>query len=1014
MTIQALNTNSPYFLPVQRVCCALLLGISLSFGLKAQDRCATVPYQKMLNPDQSIRETRFENWMKNQEVKPMLKSFSTQGTSTATYVIPVVVHVIHNGEDIGIGTNISDAQIISQINVLNKDYKRLNTDATQTPAAFLPVAGSLDIEFVLAKQDPEGLDTNGITRVQGTRTSWTLAQNAEFKALSYWPAEDYMNIWVINFNDPQNFIGYAQFPESNLPGLENSSSDRLTDGIVLNYRDIGSIDDGPFDLEAQYNKGRTATHEIGHFFGLRHIWGDVSNCGPPGDYVDDTPPQSDSTNGCPSHPQVSCANNKMFQNYLDYTNDACMNLFTQGQIARMEIVLQNSPRRASLTTSLGSQEPLPASNDLGLREIISPGITSCGGQVTPIVEVRNYGSNQVTSARIEFKVNGIVTETKDTSLNLGTFQITSIQFNPINLSSPSTTLISFEILQTNGTADGKASDNLLSHTTTVPFITSLPLFEMFDSTPADWIIQNPDQLITWQNVSALNGEAGNRSMFINYETYEETGSEDRLLTPIINLNGATAALLRFDRAYAQFSSSNFNDALKVVVVENCNADLSQGVEIFNKSGSDLATAPPTDLSFFPNGPSQWMKESISLSPFIGSGNIQVAFIGTNGYGNNLFLDNIYIYSGDLTDVSLVEIISPSPVVNKNEVSPIIKMKNVGSLLINQIKVETKVNGAVVSTKLIPALSLATGQEFNIVLDPISLNNGSNTLEFTLLEPNGVADEAPSNNSLSRTVVVNNSIESIPARQNFNVSFQDNWTILSQQSMLDWEITTTNKGKSLVYRAFSNTAIGDEAWLVSPVLDFSKSVKASLFFDLSYASSSKGNDRLQVLSSIDGGESFAQAQFDQSGNQFSTTSSSAEWIPATDLDWKRQYVNLNDLVGQQNVRLAFVATNDNGNNIYLDDIELFNDDNPSPPQTSSLYSVYTITTDEIKVTFNLEEKETSRLQVYNMMGQIIIDNLLPDNLNQTYTIDMSNQQSGIYIVRLQVTNQIESTKVFINH
>ena len=611
-------------------------------------------------------------------------------------------------------------------------------------------------------------------------------------------------------------------------------------------------------------------------------------------------------------------------------------------------------------------------------------------------------------------MNGIVTETKDAVLNLLANEITTVQFAPINLSSPGTSMISFEILQTNGTTDGKASNNPISHTTTVPVITTLPLYEMFDSTPADWIIQNPDQLITWQNVSVLNGEAGNRSMFLNFDVYEEKGVEDRLLTPIINLNGATTALLRFDRAYAQFSSSNFDDALKVIVVENCNADLNQGIEIFNKSGSDLATAPPTSNSYFPNGPSQWIKESISLSSFIGSGNIQVAFIGTNGYGNNLFLDNVYVYSGDLTDVSMAAIVSPSPVVNKNEISPIIKMKNVGSLLITQIKVETKVNGTVVSAKQISSLSVDTGQELNITVDPLVLNDGSNTLQFTLLEPNGVADEAPSNNSLSKTVVVNNSTESIPARQNFNVSFQENWTILSQQSMLNWETTTTNKGNSLVYRAFSNTSKGDEAWLVSPVLDFSKSVKASVFFDLSYASSGKGNDRLQVLSSTDGGESFTQAQFDQTGNQFSSANSSSEWIPATDLDWKRQYVNLNDLVGQRNVRLAFVATNDNGNNIYLDNIELYNDDNPSPPETSSLYSIYTISTDEIKVTFNLAEKETSRLQVYNMLGQIIIDNFLPDNLNQTYSIDMSNQQPGIYLVRLQVANQIESTKVFINH
>ncbi len=1014
MTIRALNKKTPYSLTVKGIFCTLLIGIGLNFGLLGQDRCGTVEYQKMLHPEHSIEEIRFENWLKNQQVKPMLKSFSTHGTSTATYVIPVVVHVIHNGEAIGTGTNISDAQIISQISVLNKDFKRLNTDAGQTPTQFLPVAGSLDIEFVLAKQDPEGLDTNGITRVQGTKTSWTYTEHAQFKALSYWPAEDYLNIWVINFNDPQGFIGYAQFPESTLPGLENSSSDRLTDGVVINYRDFGSIDDGPFDLETQYNKGRTTTHEVGHFLGLRHLWGDVSNCGPPGDYVDDTPPQSGSTNGCPSHPQLSCSNTKMFQNYLDYTNDACMNLFTQGQIARMEIVLQNSPRRASLTTSLGSQEPMPVSNDLGLREILSPGVTSCGGTVAPSVEVRNYGNNTITAAKIEFKVSGVAVETKDAVLNLNNLEITAIPFNPINLLSPGSTTISFEIIQTNGTTDGKASDNLITQTTTVPEVTTLPLFEMFDTTPASWTIQNPDQLITWQNVSANNGEAGNRSMFINFSAYEEQGVEDRLLTPIVNMSGASAALLRFDRAYAPFTSSSYADELRVVVIENCNADLSQGIEVFNKSGSELATAPATANSFFPNGASQWLTESISLSSFIGSGNIQIAFIARNAYGNNLFLDNVYVFSGDLTDVSLNEINSPSPVVNKNEVTPIVTMRNVGSLPITEVMVETKVNGSIASAKLITSISVITGQELQLVLDPIMLNNGSNTLTVTLKEPNGVTDDSPSNNAITRTIVVNGSSESIPARQNFNVAFQESWTILSQESMLDWEITTTNKGNSLVYRAFSNNSVGDEAWLVSPVLDFSKSVKASLFFELSYATNSKGNDRLQVLSSIDGGLSFTEAQFDQAGNQFSSASSTAEWFPTTDTDWTRQYVNLNDLVGEQHVRLAFVVTNENGNNIYLDDIELFNDDDPSPPQTSALYSIYTISTDEIKVTFNLAEKETSRIQIYNRIGQIIIDNLLPENLNQTYSIDMSHQQPGIYIVRLQVANQIESTKVFINH
>lgn len=979
----------------------------------AQQRCATVEYQKMVNPEYSKTQTKFENWISNQQVAPKVKTFDAQGTNAATYVIPVVVHVIHSGEPIGIGTNISDAQIISQINVLNKDFKRLNADASQTPSEFLPVAGSLDIEFVLAKQDPEGLTTNGIQRVQGTQSSWTLAENAEFKALSYWPSEKYMNIWVINFDDPSNFIGYAQFPESSLPGLENSSSDPLTDGIVINYKDIGSIDDGAFDLDPQFNKGRTATHEIGHFFGLRHIWGDVSGCSGT-DYVSDTPNQSSETNECPGHPQLSCSNTKMFQNYLDYTNDACMNLFTAGQVTRMEIVLQNSPRRASLTTSPGSQDPAPVPNDLGIRTIVTPEVTSCGGTITPTIEVRNYGTNTVTSTKIQFLLNGISQETKDFTVNLTNLQTTALAFTPINLTSPSSSQVSFVILQTNGTTDGNATNNTASHTTEVPVLADVPYFEFFDATPPDWTIQNPDARTTWQNVSALNGTTGNRAMYINFYDYEEKGVVDRLLTPVLNLNGATAAILRFDRAYAKFPSASYEDALKIVVISNCSSDLSSGIEIFNKAGDDLATTDQTFNSFTPSGASQWETESISLNSFIGSGNIQLAFIGQNANGNNLYLDNVFVLTGDLTDIALKEIISPSPVVSKTSINPVIRIKNEGSVPINSVEIETRVNGNLASTKGLSSLSLLTGNDLTVNLDPITLGTGSNQLSITISKANGAQDDAPSNNTIQRTVVVNSSLESIPSRQDFSVSFQDTWTIVSQSTSFNWEITTTNKGTSLVYRGFSNTKKGDDAWLVSPVLDFSKSVEASLFFDISYAVSFKGTERLQVLSSTDGGDTFSEIQFDQTGNQFSVGSSTDAWVPSTDNDWNRQYVNLNDLVGESSVRLAFVVNNDNGNNIYLDDIELYNDDNPTPAKASDLYSVYTPTTSEIKVTFTLPTKETSRLQIYNVMGQMVLDNVLPSNLNQTYTIDMSNQRSGIYIVRVQVADRLEATRVFISN
>lgn len=143
----------------------------------------------------------------------------------------------------------------------------------------------------------------------------------------------------------------VQFPLSTLPGLANSSNDRLTDGIIISYNAIGFSDYGNFNLYEHFNKGRTLTHEIGHFFGLRHTCGDENDCNGT-DYVNDTPPQSEATVGCPDQAFKQCpANNPrnvMFQNFLDLTDDACMNLFTIGQVDRMRVVLENSPRRASL------------------------------------------------------------------------------------------------------------------------------------------------------------------------------------------------------------------------------------------------------------------------------------------------------------------------------------------------------------------------------------------------------------------------------------------------------------------------------------------------------------------------------------------------------------------------------------------------------------------------------------------------------------------------------------------
>ncbi len=982
---------------------ALLMVTSISVG--AQERCATVQVEELRHQKNPHLENdqQFENWLQQKMAQRPMQMQRAQGTENATYSIPVVVHVIHNGEPIGTGLNISDAQIISQINVMNKDFQRLNLDATNTPAEFSTVAGSLDIEFVLAKQDPFGAETNGIQRVQGTQSVWSVNENATFKALSYWPAEDYMNIWVINLQAP--FVGFAQLPVSNLPGLEDSPDDRLTDGIIIDYTAFGSIDDGNFNLDPDFNKGRTATHEAGHFFGLRHIWGDDGSSCSGTDYVDDTPNQAGPYDGqCPTHPQVSCSTNDMFQNFMDYTDDTCMNLFTEGQVARFIVVLENSPRRFSLLNSDGDEIPPPLSLDLALREIISPAATTCGGSINPMVEIQNLGTTTATSARIQLKVNGVITETNDVTFSLANQAITTVAFQTV-LQTSGTLHYQFEVLLVNGSADERATNNILAVTSTVPTTASLPIIESFNSFPSSWSRYNPDNGIQWE-VKTISGY-GN-ALNVNCYNYENEGAIDRVITPIIDLTNETAAILKFDRAHAIYSTSN-QERLRVLVSTLCDFT-SPTIEVFNKAGSELATAPQTTSQFVPTS-AQWQTESISLTQFAGS-KIQLAFEVVNGWGNDVFLDNIIVLTDELVDLAIVAVESPGPVTCVTNPVPIIRVKNLGSTTITSFVIQAVVNNQSQALQTISGISLTAGGEQTFTLNPLPLTVGDNNITFTASEPSGLVDANTSNNSMTIKRIVNSYADGIPLRENFNQDFLDQWPILSQNNEGTWTPLATNEGFSVAYNSYLNTNKGDESWLVSPVLDFSNTSKASLFFDVSYAQSTLGNERLRILYSEDCGQSYQSVLYDQAGSSLATATSNSPWIPSQESDWRREFINLNNLAGKDQLRFAFVATNDNGNNLFIDNVEFFIDDDPFPVSINAFYSVYGGGS-ELKLTFNLEEKLPVILTLYTMQGQEILQNQLPETLNQTYTFDLGLQGSGIYIVKVQIGNKVGASKVFIS-
>jgi PKD repeat protein len=313
-------------------------------------RCFTNEMEQLRRASNPSMETaeQFESWI-SQKIKEQANNPSTQ---KATRNIPVVVHVIHNGDALGSGENISNAQVNSQITVLNADFSATNTDYANVPAAFNSVKGNMDIQFCLATIDPNGNPTTGINRVNYGTASFGQAATETMKAATQWDPTKYFNIWVVRFGgDLNGILGYAQFPSSSgLSGLNANGGAANTDGVVIGYNYFGTTG----AVSSPFNKGRTVTHEVGHCFGLRHIWGDDGTaCGGNGDFCADTPDQADENYNCPSFPSnASCSNGgDMSMNYMDYTDDACMYMFTVGQKARMDAVLANSPRRASLLTS---------------------------------------------------------------------------------------------------------------------------------------------------------------------------------------------------------------------------------------------------------------------------------------------------------------------------------------------------------------------------------------------------------------------------------------------------------------------------------------------------------------------------------------------------------------------------------------------------------------------------------------------------------------------------------------
>jgi hypothetical protein len=335
----------------------LLIVHFLTFSILAisQSECNFIEYRQRLleiSPRTAANAEAVEAFIKSHLQKQSTESGSGSNPSNGSSIItiPVIVHILYHTSE----QNISETQVNSQIQVLNKDYIRKNADTVNTPSVFRKVAADCGFQFALAKVDSLGFATTGIVRKYTNIEAFSISDEIKFSGQGgddAWDPDNYLNIWVGNLT--AGVLGYSS--------VVGGPPER--DGVVVQYTAFGTQG----TTVAPFNGGRTATHEIGHWLNLIHTWGDA-DCGD--DHVADTPPQEMADRGCPEGPLISCNNGPegdMYTNYMDFVNDDCMNIFTQGQRDRMQALFApGGPRYkllfSSSLTAIPRASPSSSSN----------------------------------------------------------------------------------------------------------------------------------------------------------------------------------------------------------------------------------------------------------------------------------------------------------------------------------------------------------------------------------------------------------------------------------------------------------------------------------------------------------------------------------------------------------------------------------------------------------------------------------------------------------------------------
>ncbi|MEX1131792.1 MAG: M43 family zinc metalloprotease [Flavobacteriales bacterium] len=583
------------------------------------------------------------------------RAFAEGGELRSNYVVPVVFHIIHNGG----AENISDAQVIDAMRILNEDFNRENSDWQNVKAEFLGIVADVSIEFRLARKDPNGNCTNGITR---TVSTLTYQGDQSMKNLIQWPRNRYLNIWV--GASANGAAGYALLP---------SAAQFLStqDGIVLQHTYVGSTGTGiP-------QRSRALTHEVGHWINLAHTWGNsnnpalASNCNED-DGVSDTPNTIGWTtcnlNGatCPNSQGIAQLDN--VENFMDYSY--CSKMFTNGQKTRMI---------ASLTSTTAQRNQLHQASNLTF--------TGVEGAPQLCAALFNSTSRSVCSgASITFNdvsYHGVATRTWNFE---GGTPATSTVPNPtVTYSQPG----NYAVTLTMSDGTNSLTNNATSFITVLPSTGApVPLIDGFegysDLANSPWSVSGlGSNSFTLTSAAAFSGSKSVRMV----NTSSMAGQINELVSSTHNMNGVSGINISFRYAFAKRSTAN-DDRLRFFVSNDCGQTWSLRQQL--RGSTNLSTAPNTTASFVPNGGDQWgFTEITNISNAYHVGNFRFKFEFESDGGNNVYIDDININGAavgidDLLGAGNAMVVVPNPAAQEARV--MLDLKQAGAVRLELLDV----------------------------------------------------------------------------------------------------------------------------------------------------------------------------------------------------------------------------------------------------------------------------------------------------------------------------------------